>query len=347
MKIAMTIKVRDEADIIADNLRYHAAQGVDFFVIAEHASVDPTREVLAPFVDAGLVHLVDVDEDDVLELTRRQMTRLAGIAAELGADWIIHNDADEFWWPVAGDLRDVFSAIPEEFGLLIAPRAEFIPRPGEAPWPERLLYREARALRRPKIAHRPHPRLHLHGVHPSSLWVEPPPTAVPTESGPPKLRMTPGEQEREVELVLAPRFPVRCLHFPLRSFDHYVQRIDIALRTEKIWGERGRRMAEAREQGKLAEVYDHLLVGEDELAEALESGRLVKDGDFAAYLRACPDPLVGGTAPPGARGWSDQRRREELIRLETDAMHSISRRLQQTAKDAERRKRRRREQAQG
>ncbi len=38
----MTLKVLDEADIIDDNLRYHRAQGVDFFVVADTGSTDGT-----------------------------------------------------------------------------------------------------------------------------------------------------------------------------------------------------------------------------------------------------------------------------------------------------------------
>lgn len=341
MRIAMTIKVRDEAEIIADNLRYHAAQGVDFFVVADHGSTDATRSILAPLVSAGLVHLVELSDADVLELTQQQMTDLAATAAGLGADWIIHNDADEFWWPVVGNLRDAFALVPDEFGLLMAPRAEFIPRPGDEPWHERLIYRDARALHRPKIAHRPHPRLHLHGVHPSSLWVEGP-ASDSGENGSPKFRTTPPRPRAPTELCLAPVFPVRCLHFALRSFEQYEHRLEIALRTADVWGERGERIAAARSEGRLREIYEGLMLDDEALEGALADGWLVEDKDLGEYLRESPDPLTGDEAPAGARAWAKDRQEGELRALQADAMSSISRRLQHGARAAERRKRRRR-----
>ena len=75
---------------------------------------------------------------------------------------MIHNDGDEFWWPVTGDLKETLAAIPERFGMVLAPRTEFVPRPdGHASFAERLTFREARFLRPPKTAHRTHPRIKL------------------------------------------------------------------------------------------------------------------------------------------------------------------------------------------
>ena len=42
----MTLIVRNEADIIEDNLRYHRAQGVDFFIALDNGSTDGTLEIL-------------------------------------------------------------------------------------------------------------------------------------------------------------------------------------------------------------------------------------------------------------------------------------------------------------
>ena len=100
-KVVMTYKLRDEADVIADNVRYHVGQGIDTFLAADNGSTDGTREILAGFEDRGLMRVFDEPAEDFRQESRHWLTKMARFAAEeLGADWVIHNDADEFWWPV-------------------------------------------------------------------------------------------------------------------------------------------------------------------------------------------------------------------------------------------------------
>ena len=40
IRVVMALKVRDEEDVIEHNLRYHHAQGVDFFIVTDNASID-------------------------------------------------------------------------------------------------------------------------------------------------------------------------------------------------------------------------------------------------------------------------------------------------------------------
>ena len=46
MKIVMTIAVRNEADIVEENLRYHLGAGVNFIIATDHRSEDGTTEIL-------------------------------------------------------------------------------------------------------------------------------------------------------------------------------------------------------------------------------------------------------------------------------------------------------------
>ena len=49
-----------------------------------------------------------------------------------------------------GDLKQALAAIPERFGLVLAPRTEFVGRPGDGLFADRLTIREARFRRPPK-----------------------------------------------------------------------------------------------------------------------------------------------------------------------------------------------------
>ena len=126
----MVLIVRDERDVLEANLRYHHAVGVDRFVVTDNGSTDETPEILARFAKAGLVHVIDEPEGNYYEQERNWLTRMARIAAtELQADWVLYGDADEFWLPAEGSLRDVLASIPKRYGAVVAPRTEFVDDP--------------------------------------------------------------------------------------------------------------------------------------------------------------------------------------------------------------------------
>ena len=76
----------------------------------------------------------------LLKVLKKGTTQIGRLAHEMGADWVIHNDADEFWWPMTGsNLKEALAAVPERFGIVLAPRTEFLPRPdGAGSFAERL-----------------------------------------------------------------------------------------------------------------------------------------------------------------------------------------------------------------
>ncbi|HXF00616.1 MAG TPA: glycosyltransferase family 2 protein [Solirubrobacterales bacterium] len=322
MRLAMTLLVRDEADIIEANLRYHRAQGVDFFVVGDNGSEDGTLEILERYEQAGLVELERLP-GTVNEAWSEGRTRLARRTHELGADWVIHNDGDEFWWPVTGDLKQTLVSIPERFGMVIAPRTEFVARPGDASFADRLTFREARCLRPPKAAHRTHPRIVLDHPHPTRIWIENA-SAIPLE-GRPGLTITDTRHPLPTEeLVFASTFPIRVLHFPVRSRVQYRRRVELAELAGMLESDWRAGLLAAHESGRLDQVYDELALSDQELEREMSEGLLVEDTDFRDYLAACPDPLDGGGAPAGSRDWPDDRRHRELAELELDAMYALT-----------------------
>jgi len=99
-RLVMTILVRDEADIIEANIRTHASLGVDAFAIMDNNSTDGTREILEKLKDEFEIEIIDEKGDYKQAKWMRQLAHFA--KNRLKADWVINNDADEFWIPNNG-----------------------------------------------------------------------------------------------------------------------------------------------------------------------------------------------------------------------------------------------------
>lgn len=126
MTIVMTLLVRDDVDVVDACVAYHLHRGVDLVIATDHRSVDGTTDVLRAWERRGRLRLLhesgEAFEQDVW------VTRMARMAAvEHDAAWVIHTDADEFWWPSAGDLRSTLAAVPASIGSLQVPRTNFMP----------------------------------------------------------------------------------------------------------------------------------------------------------------------------------------------------------------------------
>ena len=98
-KIVMTILVKNEDDIIEANIRTHASLGVDAFVVMDNDSSDETPAILKRLQEEFEIVVI---EEKGLYNQAKWMKRLAVEAKKLGADWVINNDADEFWIPKVG-----------------------------------------------------------------------------------------------------------------------------------------------------------------------------------------------------------------------------------------------------
>jgi hypothetical protein len=272
MKLVMTLLVRDEEEVLEANLEYHLAQGVDFMVVTDHGSTDATPEILHEYESRGLAHVFRVEGGEHHQ--SRRVTRMARLAAiEYGADWVINNDADEFWWPVAGTLAEAFAAVPECYGQVAVRRNNFLPCPihDHGAFYERLILRERCSQNllgeplEPKIAHRGRPDVRVapgnHSVHGEDLAPAPSPD----------------------------RFEV--LHFPMRTEAQFEQKVlaigtgyeSLPFRGDGV-GRDQLKLLELHRQGKLGEYYAAHVLSADEIAEGLDSGKLVLDRRLAGFM---------------------------------------------------------------
>jgi archaellum component FlaC len=272
MKLVMTLLVRDEADVIGANLEYHLAQGVDFVIVTDHGSEDGTSEILREYERLGVAKVIRDEEEGHHQSSR--VTRMAEIArVEHRADWVIHNDADEFWWPLVGDLRDVFSSLSPQFGQIEVQRRNFRPLvDGEGPFYSQLLYREAQSFTprgtvlESKVAHRPHPDVVI----------------------------APGNHSiRGVDLLTVPAGEVlEIFHFPMRSYEQFERKVvQIGHGYEQLpdrapWvGCDQLALLELHRSGKLRDYYDGFFLDQAALEHGLQTGTIVIDRRLEGFMR--------------------------------------------------------------
>lgn len=106
MRLILVLLVKNEADIIEANIRWHLSQGVDFIVATDNGSTDDTPNILDKFARKGVLHLIN---DDSVFYQSKMVTHMTHLARdEFGADWVIPCDADELWTSTSGNLRDFF-----------------------------------------------------------------------------------------------------------------------------------------------------------------------------------------------------------------------------------------------
>jgi len=117
MSLALAILTRDEADIIEQNIRHHADQGVDCFVVTDNGSRDGTREILDHL--SGEFDLEVIDEPSLTIDHDLWITRMAyKVRDHYKADWLMIGNADEFW--LSDDLT-IAQAIDRDIATAAVP----------------------------------------------------------------------------------------------------------------------------------------------------------------------------------------------------------------------------------
>ena len=269
MKLALTLLAKNEADVIDANVAYHLCAGVDFIVATDNGSTDGTTEILERYEQAGALHLIREPSSDFRQ--GEWVTRMAHFAAERGADWVINADADEFWWPRGGDLKEALARLPDRYGVVHGVWRPFVPRPDDGQhFAERLIVRLSMqaAINDPTSPFRP-ARKATHRAHR-------------------EVRVRDGNHDVEGGslVTLHGWYPLEVFHLPLRTREQVQRKYEGG-------ADRGLRFLPDREG--LAAAADSLVVDEDELGRGLCTGVLVEDTRLRDALRS----LAGVDRLPG------------------------------------------------
>ena len=279
MMLVLTLLCRDEADILESMLRFHLAQGVDRIIATDNGSVDGSLEILKRFERRGQLTLLQEPEH-----THDQavwVTRMARMAAAMGADWVINSDADEFWWPEQGSLKSSLTQVPESIEGVLVERTNFLPpvrkNADQRPFYQRQTLRE-RVSRNslgkplpPKLIHRAHAGIEISdGNH--GAGVDGTPISAIENAG------------------------IEILHVPIRSYAQLERKIrqgtEALQRNKRVSagiGDSWRKIyANHLSQGTLPAYYDSLRPKPAALAAQLVRGELIDD---RRLLKALGNPL--------------------------------------------------------
>ena len=274
MKVVMTLLVRDEEDILQQNIEFHLNHGVDFFVVTDNLSFDGTREILDAYWRLGVLHYIYEPEDNFAQGV--WVTRMARLAiSQFGADWVINSNADEFWWAQhAQDLKAVLRHVPVSAPGLRVRRHNFVPRPytGNMGFLETMIYRQAFSvnglgrLLPPKVCHRALPDISV---------------------GQGNYEVTAGD----AKLNVSETSELCIFHFPVRTLAQVTGKIEkggAAYRRSNLPVEVGaawRTLYIMYQEEGLDRYFEGQFYDDIRLSRALAEGVLVKDQRLLKYFR--------------------------------------------------------------
>ncbi len=104
-RLIMTLLVKNEEDMLEENLIFHKAMGVDGFIITDNNSSDRTPEIIRKYKEKGWI--VEAIEEKATDYQQKKWVDRMIWKAKSGhkADWVINADADEIWYAPSGDLK--------------------------------------------------------------------------------------------------------------------------------------------------------------------------------------------------------------------------------------------------
>jgi Glycosyl transferase family 2 len=125
--VISVIRARNEADVLEATVR-HCLQFSSLAIVSLHRCLDNSRQVLDALKQEGL-QIQFTEDSGLLHEQTASMSEMISKAAELGADWILPLDADEF---LVGDVQNRLSEA-EPLVPLAVPWKTYVPLPSEDP----------------------------------------------------------------------------------------------------------------------------------------------------------------------------------------------------------------------
>lgn len=269
-RLIMTLLVKDEEQLLEENLCYHKAQGVDGFIITDNNSTDRTPEIIEQYRQKGWV-LEAIKEPGTDYAQKRWVDRMVRLAKwKYRADWVINADADEFWHSEKGLKNEMAQTTAN---VLAAEVRNVLPEDGKSwkEWDKTVRYVEDReaynlslysvfAKMYKKVCHRTQGYLQISmGNH--------------------KVTMFPKREKRSGIVIY---------HYHVREREHFIKKMinggkQLEQNKSRHGGRHWRYYYEIYKEGKLEEEYDRV-IGKSSYERLKADGYIYEDNAFVTHL---------------------------------------------------------------
>jgi len=271
-KLVMTLLVRDEEDIVRYNIDYHLSKGVDFIIATDNGSTDATRDILREYKKRGVLHLIDepTHNHDQAEWNNR-MAEMA--RTQYGADIIFHCDADEFWYPRTGNLKDEILKRQEDILVVDVVNVLLQDKGGEEAFPKDTKF----AVFNPIIAK----DYQEETKHKNLFYFKYPPKVI---FKPIKKLLFVGQGNhfvvnKDETITEGKAHDILIYHYPIRSRERFFKKVIKSGsaygqndKLDKNTGFHARRWYASYKEGLLNEEYKKLIIHDDEVAKLMQEG---------------------------------------------------------------------------
>lgn len=271
-RVIMTLLVKNEEQMLEQNLLFHKNMGVDAFIVTDNNSTDGTPGIIRRYVAKGwIVEAIEERAEDYEQ--KRWVDRMIWLAkTRHGADWVVNADADEFWYSPAGSLKAEMTATGAN---VLACEMRSVYPEEDRPWQE--WARTVRAV----------PDQAAYGLSPYSIFERQNKKVMHRTDGYVQISMG----NHKVHLV--PQRERRCgvvvYHYNVRGRRQFVEKmVNGGRQLEQHKGRHGgrhwRHFYALWKEGRLDEEYDRV-VGTAALPRLMREGYLVDEPEWPRLLR--------------------------------------------------------------
>lgn len=271
-KLIMTLLVKNEADILEQNLLFHKTMGVDAFIVTDNNSTDGTLDLLEKYRRKGwIAEIIREPGNDYRQ--KVWVDRMIWKAKRVyGADWIINADADELWYAPSGNLKNELTA--SNANVVRCQMVCMYPEEGKP------FYEWNRAVRFVSDFGKYHLSLY-------SLFARQIPKVAHRADG--YIQISMGNHKVAMFPKRQKDCPIRIYHYNIRGKKHFIEKVvnggqQLERNKSKHGGRHWRYFYRLFQEGKLEVEYKNV-IGENTYSQLLEDGFIYSDTTIPLYFQ--------------------------------------------------------------